>query len=142
MAKMIGLARLGRDAEVRHLQDGTAVANLALAFNYGKKVDGKQPTQWVDAALFGKRAESLAQYLTKGTAIVATLSDVHIETFEKKDGVQGFALRARMDDMEFAGGAQQSERAPQPAPQGGGSNGGPNFADDQIPFAPLPSHIY
>ena len=29
-----GVGRLGRDVELRYLQDGTAVANLALAFNY------------------------------------------------------------------------------------------------------------
>ena len=67
MAMMIGLARLGRDAEIRTTSQGDSVATLALAFSYGRKgSDGNRPTQWVDAALWGKRAEALAPYLTKG----------------------------------------------------------------------------
>lgn len=140
MAKLIGLARLGRDAEQRYTAGGDAVANLALAFNYGKKQDGKQPTQWVDASLWGKRAEALSQYLTKGTAIVVTLSDVHVEEFQRKDGGQGSKLVARVDDLEFAGsGGEQRQQAapapaPAPAPQQGDAGGG---LDGDVPFAPV-----
>lgn len=105
--QLIALCRLGRDADIRQTADGLTVANLALAYSYGKKQDGKRPTQWINAALFGKRADSLAPYLTKGTAIVAYLSDVHIEHFNKSDGTQGTALKARLNDLEFAGGGQQ-----------------------------------
>ena len=49
-----GLCRLGRDAELRYLTDGTPVLGMALAYNYGKKDDqGNRPTQWIDASLFG-----------------------------------------------------------------------------------------
>ena len=69
-----GLARIGKDAEVRYSPNGDAIANLSLAFTYGKKgTDGKRPTQWVDATLWGKRAESLAPYLKKGGQIVVYL---------------------------------------------------------------------
>jgi len=108
MAHLTGLFRLGRDSELRYTADGNAVANLALAFNYGKKgSDGNRPTQWVDAALYGKRAESLVEYLVKGVAIVATLQDPHIRTYDKKDGGQGFTLSGTIIDLEFAGGGQQ-----------------------------------
>ena len=47
-----------------------SASNLALAFNYGRKDDqGQRPTQWVDAALWGKLAESLKQYLIKGKQV-------------------------------------------------------------------------
>ena len=50
--KAFGLARLGRDAEIRTTSNGEQVATLALAFSYGRKgSDGKRPTQWVDGAL-------------------------------------------------------------------------------------------
>ena len=140
--KSIGLARIGRDAELRYLPQGDAVINLSLAFSYGKKgADGNRPTQWVDAALFGKRAETLAPYLLKGGLVVAYLSDVHIEAYEGKNGT-GHKLVARVDDLELAGSkgdgaapAQQAAKpqttrtAPAPAPAGGG------FVDiDDIPF--------
>ena len=48
---------------------------MALAFNYGQKDgSGNKPTQWVEASLWGKRAESLKDYLKKGAAVDVILS--------------------------------------------------------------------
>jgi single-strand DNA-binding protein len=100
--KLIGLARLGRDAEVRFTPSGDAVAGLSLAVNYGKRdADGNQPTQWINASLWGKRAESLAQYLTKGSVHCFTLSEVHIEQREGNDGKSYTNLVARVDDVQL-----------------------------------------
>ena len=140
--KANGLARIGKDAEVRFTPSGAAVANVSLAFTYGKKGDdGKRPTQWVDASLWGQRVESLAPYLTKGKQIVAYLEDVHIQTYTKGDGTQASKMAARIADMEFVAGGEQSEprqAAPQrqqerqTAPQSQGS--GFDDMDDDIPF--------
>lgn len=111
-----GLARLGRDCEIRYTPDGTAVANLSLAFSYGKKdADGKRPTQWVDGAVFGKRAEALAPYLLKGGLVSVTLEDTHIETFKGRDGTPGTKLSARVIAIDLAGGTPTAA-APAPAP--------------------------
>jgi single-strand DNA-binding protein len=120
MTIQTGLYTLGRDAEVRFTSSGDAVASLSLAYNYGKKdAEGKQPTQWVDASMWGKRAESLTQHLLKGKEIWAVLDDVHIETYKKKDGSEGFKLAARVADIKFVkNGPQQSARtAPAAAPK-------------------------
>lgn len=116
---LIGVARLGRDAEVRFIPgDGTAVCNLSLAWNYGKKDgEGNRPTQWVDAALFGDRAEKLAQYLLKGTQVCVHLSDPRIEEYQKTGGGTGVKLVARVDHIEFVGGSQQQGQQRQQAPQ-------------------------
>jgi single-strand DNA-binding protein len=106
---MSGLARLGADAELRYPTSGEPVAKLRLAFNYGQKdSDGNRPAQWVEASMFGKRAEALAQYLTKGTAVVVVLSDPHVETWEKKDKTTGFKLVGRVLELEFAGGGREA----------------------------------
>jgi single-strand DNA-binding protein len=139
-----GLARLGRDAVVRNTPDGTAVANLALAYNYGKKdADGKRPTQWVDASLWGERATKLAQYLTKGTQISVALEDVCGHTYKKSDGTSGFSIKGRVMSLEFAASKpaepkpaeQRQEQKPQPATKPKTSGDHP-FADmdDDIPF--------
>lgn len=112
-----GLARLGRDTELRRIADGTAVANLSLAFTYGRKgADGKRPTQWVEAAIFGKRAEAVVQYLTKGSLVSVTLEEVHIETFEKSDGSTGTKLAARVLALDLAGSPKEAEAPPPPPP--------------------------
>jgi single-strand DNA-binding protein len=118
MLQAFGRAIIGRDCEVRYTPEGTAVANLSLAFSYGRKgEDGKRPTQWVDASLWGKQAESMASYLVKGQAVVVVLEDVHIETFKRSDNTVGSKLAARVASIEFAGPAPQQSEAPAPAPQ-------------------------
>jgi single-strand DNA-binding protein len=115
---LIGLARLGRDAELRTLQDGTAVANLALAFNYGKKdANGNRPTQWIDASLWNDRAERLAPHLLKGTQLEVHLSDPRVETYQKSDGTQGVKLVATVGHVEFASSKREEGQTGQQTQQ-------------------------
>ena len=119
MAKLTGIFRLGRDAEIRTLPSGEAVVNLALAYNYGKKgEDGNRPTQWIDASFWGERAVKIAPYLLKGNQIGAFLSDIHIETYEGRNGA-GHKLAGRVDDIELTDrkdGQQQAAPAQRQAP--------------------------
>lgn len=115
--KLIGIVRLGRDAEVRYAANGDAVAGFSGAFDYGRKGDdGRRPSQWVDFALWGKRAEALAPYLLKGKQCMVVASDVHIEHFDKRDGGQGVKLTARVDDLQLVGSRDGEAAAPAPAP--------------------------
>ena len=135
--KAQGLARIGKDAEVRFTPGGTAVANVSLAFTYGKKGDdGKRPTQWVDASLWGQRVESLAPYLTKGKQIVAYLEDVHIQTYTKGDGTQNTKMVARLADLEFVSDNSDHKptQKPQSAPQSKAQSSGFDDFPDDIEF--------
>lgn len=113
--KLIGIARLGKDAEVRYTQNRKAVANLSLAYNFGQKdAEGKRQTQWVEAALWGDQAERLQQYLLKGTVLNVICRDVHIETYEGRNG-QGFKLVGTVADVEFVPKQRESDGQQQPA---------------------------
>jgi len=104
MMKLIGVGRIGRDVELRYTGSGEPVANISLAWNYGQKdQSGKKPTQWVDATLFGKRAEALAPYRKKGVTLFIDLRDVHVSTFKTKDCTQNSKLTGIIDGVEFAG---------------------------------------
>ena len=136
--KAQGLARIGKDAEVRFTPSGTAVANVSLAFTYGKKGDdGKRPTQWVDASIWGQRAEPMAPYLLKGKQIVAYLEDVHLQTYTKGDGTTNTKMVARLADLEFVsdGSDHKPTQKPQSAPQSkpAQDSGFDDFPDD-VPF--------
>lgn len=141
--QLIGLARLGRDAEARSVGDNT-VANLSLAFDYyDPKAEKKRSTTWIDAALWGKQATALEQYLTKGTQVCCTVDDLHMETFQGRNG-EGTKLVGRITSIKLAGGRneqssagsastpaqaprQSAAPAPSPAPAA-------NIDDDDIPF--------
>lgn len=143
--KSSGLFRIGRDAELRHLASGVAVCNVSLAYNYGKKGDdNNRPTQWIEAAIFDKRAEALAPMLLKGAQHVFHLSDLHIETYEGKNG-PGTKLVGRVDDVELTdrhdapqAPRQAAQRPAQPArqapPRQGSAGSGFDDMDDSIPF--------
>lgn len=130
----VGIARIGNEPVVRYTQDGKAVLDLSLAYNYGRKgQDGNYPTQWVKASLWGERGEKLQPYLRKGAQIFAQLADLHIQTYTKQDGSQGFDLRARIDNVQLIGDRKPDQAAPQqhaPAPAQTGMDG----LDDDIPF--------
>lgn len=138
MAQMFGLARIGKDTVLRTVGDDSVV-NLALAFNYGRKgEDGKRPTQWVDASLWGKLAVALAPYLLKGVSVSVTLDDIHIETYTGSNG-DGSKLVGKVSSIELAGGspgqAGQTQRAPAATPRPE-PKPAPNFSDmdDDAPF--------
>lgn len=147
MTVMTGVFRLGRDAEVRYLNDEnrTPVATLSLAYNYGRKgEDGKRPTQWIDAGLWGERANKLAPLLERGRAIFCVLEDVHIETWTKQDGTTGHKLAARVGNIELVSsrpaGSESDDRpaadapaARSPAPRKPSAETR-GFDDDDIPF--------
>ena len=144
MTQLVGVLRIGRDAELRSAGQ-TSVINLALAYNYGKKESGgDKPTQWIDASLWGKRAEALEQYLTKGQQVYAVINDVHIETYDKRDGGTASKLVGVISDIELVGGRPQQsgerrEREERPAPRREAPKPAPaqsgfDDIDDDIPF--------
>jgi len=141
--------RIGRDAELRYTsgQNPKAVCSIPVAIDYGRKgQDGKKPTQWYEVTLWGKQAEVLAEYLTKGKQVFFTGKDLHIETFNKQDGSQGVKLVCDCQEIKFASDGQQSQQraanpqqAPrQPAPrQQPTGQPAPDYDsfDDDIPFS-------
>ena len=101
---------LGRDAEVRYLNSGDAVCNFSVADSQGHD----KPTIWWNCTLFGKRAESLSQYLTKGQS-VTVVGQVSEREFQDKNGNHRKAMDVRVQDLALQGGRreQSSEEAQQ-----------------------------
>lgn len=136
--KAFGIATLGGNMETRFLPDGTPVGQLSLAFKLGKKgADGKYMTLWVSGSMFGKRVESLAPYMLKGTRHAFHLSDVHVDEYTDKDGQKRSSLKARIDDVEFGGGKSEGEQsAPSRQAAPAASKPSSSFSDfeDDIPF--------
>lgn len=122
--------QLGRDAEVRFLPNGDPVAGFSVADSQGKD----KPTIWFNCSLFGKRAESLAQYLTKGQSVtlVGTLTE---REYTNKEGAKVKAQDVRVSDIALQGGQKQQAPAAKKVEgyQGGTGKRDSSF-DDDIPF--------
>lgn len=103
--------RLGRDAELRG--DGGSILSMRLASNYSAKENGQwvEKTNWLDAVMFGNRAQAVAPYLKKGTE-VAISGELRIREYETRDGSKRNAVEIVVDELKLAGGFTKPEAQP------------------------------
>lgn len=112
---------LGRDAEVRHLPNGDPVANFSIADSQGKDKDAI----WWNCQLFGKRAESLSQYLVKGQAVTIS-GNIGQRKYIDKNGQERLSTDVRVGEVALQGGKRETQRQEKP------SSGFDDMAD--VPF--------
>ena len=70
--KAIIIGRIGKDPEIRHTQSGQAVATLSVATDESYKDQSGQrveKTEWHKVVVWGKQADFVANYLTKGRLV-------------------------------------------------------------------------
>jgi single-strand DNA-binding protein len=107
---------IGADAILKQLDNNT-VCNFAVAC---KTMRGREAVvTWVDCAMWGKRAEALANYLTKGSAVTVLGNLANIETYTNKQGEAVAKIKVTVIDVALQGGKQdgaQPQEAPQTAP--------------------------
>ena len=104
--KVILIGNLGRDAEVRYTSGGAAVATLSLATTeiWNDKGGQKQEkTEWHRVVLWGKTAESLQPYLTKGKVIYVE-GKLTTRQWENKDGQKMYSTEVKADAVKLIGG--------------------------------------
>ena len=130
---------LGRDAEPRFTPGGMAVASFSVATTEKRK-DGEKTT-WFRVSLFGKQAENIAQYLTKGK-LVFVEGSLRQEEYTTKDGATRTALEVNATSLQLLGGKDDTARseaarpasAPQPSAKPSATVTYTGDDDDDIPF--------
>src|SRR5690349_22089471 len=105
--KVILVGNLGRDAELRYTPGGAAVATLNLATTevWNDKSSGQkqEKTEWHRIVLWGKSAESLSEYLTKGKQIYVE-GRLQTRKWQDKDGNDKYTTEIRGDKVVLLGG--------------------------------------
>ena len=101
--------RCGQDMEVRVTPAGKAIGqfNLPVETGFG---DNKK-TSWVTCKVFGERAEKLAQYVTKGSAVTVT-GAFQLDEWEN-DGVKHSRPCILVNDIQLPPQQQGGQQAPQ-----------------------------
>lgn len=99
------LGNTGRDVELRYTPQGVAVASFSIASNSVRNTaQGKQKkTDWYNVSAFGRQAETLAKYLTKGSQILVR-GKLTFNPWLSRDGEARVSADVVMQDFEFAGG--------------------------------------
>jgi len=110
--KVILLGNLGRDPEMKYLDNGDAIANLAIATseqwkdkNSGEK---REATEWHRVTAFGKLAEIMGEYLKKGSQVYIEGS-LRTRKYTDKDGVERYSTEIRADLMKMLGSPPESK---------------------------------
>src|SRR4051794_4006374 len=105
--KVILVGNLGRDAELRYTPGGAPVATLNLATTevWNDKTSGQkqEKTEWHRIVLWGKSAESLSEYLTKGKQIYIE-GRLQTRKWQDKDGNDKYTTEIRGDRIVLLGG--------------------------------------
>lgn len=103
--KVILLGNLGADPEIRHLENGSKVANISVATSesYVKNGERLEQTEWHRVELWDKLAELCERYLAKGRTVYVE-GKIRTSTYQDKDGVTRYDKRIRATSMTFVGG--------------------------------------
>ena len=143
--KVILVGNLGRDAELRYTPGGAPVATLNMATTEvwnDKGGQRQEKTEWHRVVLWGKTAESLNEYLTKGKQIYVE-GRLQTRQWDDKDGNKRYTTEIRGDRVVLLVAAAEAEPASQSrAPVAAGAAGMDDpmgepvteLTDDDIPF--------
>jgi single-strand DNA-binding protein len=137
------VGNLGRDPEMRYLQDGTAVTNLNVATNrkWTDQATGQpqEETTWFRVSVWGKQAEACNEHLQKGRQVLIegrlkpdpTTGGPRI--YLRNDGTAGASFEMTASTVRFLGGGNGNGSA---AANGAGIPYAPAVVqeDDDIPF--------
>ncbi|MFU9937072.1 single-stranded DNA-binding protein [Fannyhessea vaginae] len=121
--------RTTKDPEIKVTPSGTAVLSLSLAVNDTKKNaqgEWEETADFFDCKVFGKRAESLAQYITKGSKLTIN-GRLHQNRWQAQDGTNRSSVSIIVQDIELP---------PRTQPQGTGE-GYEDYAQPPQPMQPV-----
>ena len=148
--KVILVGNLGRDAEVRYTQGGTAVATLNMATTevWNDKASGQRQerTEWHRVVVWGKTAETLHEYLLRGRQIYVE-GRLQTRQWDDRDGNKRYTTEVRADRVVLLsgrggepgrgreeGGPHPADRQGQPTQAPPGPDAGVELNEDDIPF--------
>ena len=115
---------VGKDAELRSLNNGEMVCKFSVADSQGKE----KPPIWWNCSLFGKRAESLSQYILKGSK-VTVFGSVSERSWMDAGGVEKKSMEVRVVEITLQGSNQSQAPLQKPI-----AAKAPDISDDDIPW--------
>lgn len=106
MLNVTAVGNLGGDAEVKNV-NGTTCVEFSVATEVRRSRE--KITHWVRCSYWGKPAEAVAQFLTKGKTVAIT-GQLDPRMYEGKNGT-GLSLDLRVDNLKLCGGGRGGDDA-------------------------------
>jgi single-strand DNA-binding protein len=125
--KVFLVGRLTRDAELKYTNTGTAVSKFSLAVNRNKRSGDQwsEEANFFDLTLWGKQAEAVNQYLTKGKQ-VAIEGELRQNRWEQ-DGQKRSKVEINVNHLQLLGGGGASNNS------GNSGGGGSSYQKSSVP---------
>lgn len=112
------IGNLTRDPELRSLPSGVQVATLGVATNRvwkDKNGSKQESTDYHNVVLFGRQAETAAQYLKKGSSVMVE-GRMQTRSWDGNDGTKKYRTEVVADRIQF-GPRRDGASAPAAAPK-------------------------
>jgi single-strand DNA-binding protein len=136
-AQIIG--HVGRDPEVRNLDNGDTIASFSIATTekWKDKSTGekREATEWHRIVIFGKLADIVQAWVKKGSLVYVS-GKIVTRKYQDKDGLEKQTTEIRADSMKLLGGDKGGKQEPsrqQAKPSQAHSSPGADL-DDDVPF--------
>ena len=146
--KVLLMGNLTRDPEVRYTPKGTAIANIGLAVNRRWTTEGgeqKEEVTFIDIEVWGRQAETVGQYLSKGKPIFVE-GRLKLDSWEDKEsGQKKSKMKVVCEHFQFLGAPRGSAEFKDQAPaddapaRTAGRGGRPAAAPAREPAEPEPT---
>lgn len=131
MNKFIGIGRLVKDPEVRYPQgEGTVVGRYTLAID---RMGQDKGADFINCVCFGKAAEFVEKYLSKGTK-VAIEGRVQTGQYQNKDGKTVYTTDVVVSNHEFCERKSDAQESPKPSTDADGFMNIPDSDLEELPF--------
>lgn len=139
------LGNVGKDPEIRYSQSGEPIASFSLATTEkwaGKDGNKQEKTQWHNISVFGKTAEIVRDYVTKGKQLYVEGAIEH-DTWTDKDGNKRNATKIKVSGFNgklvlLGGGGKRDDDAEEnPREVWGQQAPAAEISNEDVPFALL-----
>lgn len=138
MNKVVLIGRLTKDPELKFTPgNGTAVATFTLAVDRRFSKDGNREADFVPVVVWGKQAESTANYMSKGK-LIGVSGRIQTRSYEGKDGIRRYVTEVIAEEVQFLewGNKPSTDstynRESEPNYSSGGNYGDEGSFDDNI----------
>ncbi len=134
--KVLLIGNLTRDPQLSYLPSQTAVVDFGLAVNRrwtGKDGEKKEETCFVDCTSFGRQAETINKYLTKGRPVFVE-GRLTFNSWTAQDGTKRSRLKVTVENFQFLGSPSEGVRPEQSHPDSAGDSQVEQQGGDDIPF--------
>lgn len=140
MNKVMLVGRVANDLELRAIPNGNSVCEFSLATNRPVVRDGERQADFITCVVWGKLAENLVNYQSKGS-LIGISGSMRVDTYDKSDGTRGYKTYVLVNDVEFLG-TKKSEAPAEPPVEEAKEESNPYeefgqqiaISEDELPF--------